>query len=92
MIAPRTLRSASAIAAFSDAIRGIAADAGSSASSSVARRPGSVPRRASVRASVPEVTTNGLPEPSSAAPIVSTARRSAAPAPTKSEKSCMNAR
>ena len=45
MIAPRTLRSASAIAAFSDAIRGIAADAGSSASSSVARRPGSVSMR-----------------------------------------------
>jgi hypothetical protein len=30
--------------------------------------------------SVPEVITNGLPEPVSAAPIVSTARRSAAAA------------
>src|ERR1035441_7112538 len=71
----RTPRSASAIAAFSDATLGTA---GSGTSSSVARRPSP----ASI--SVPEVIAKGLPEPSSAAPIVSTARRSAWHAAAKS--------
>jgi hypothetical protein len=64
----RTPRSASAMAAFSAAALGTAE---SDTSSSVPRRPSLGSKN------VTEVTTNGLPEPSSAVPIVSMERRSA---------------
>ena len=61
---PRTPRPAAASTVASDAARGMAALPGG-ASSSVQVRPGA----SSAVIAVPDVTTNGLPDPSSAQPV-----------------------
>jgi hypothetical protein len=78
---PRTPRPAAASTVASDAARGMLALAG--ASSSVAIRPGDSRSRPIASSAVPEVTTNGLPDPSSAPAIASTARWSVSAASSR---------
>ena len=79
----RTPRSAKAIAAFSESIRGPAGNV----SSSVASRPST---NATMR--VPDVPTKGRFEPARASPIASTPRRSVSAEPRKSLKSWLKAK
>ena len=69
----RTSCAASACTASSEGMRGAEGALASGASSSVASRPG-------VRTVIPEVITKGRPDPVSAAPSASMARRSVSPA------------
>ena len=80
----RTPRAAMPRAALAFSIRPATGEPGADSSRSVATCPGN--------AGVPEAMTRGLPEPSSAPPIVSMARRSAVTDASKSVKSWMNAR